>query len=169
MINSNLITLAVLSLLFSGCATKYVEPSNTESTASLTMEANGEGAPLAGLHVRFWHVENAGKCEFWEIEGDRTLMHTMLIGGFPSFSLDDKPMTLAIQSGKKSNFVVTAFSGDLKCALMSEFIPEHGEKYILKFDGILQVFGDSTCSLGLTNNKSQPVDLSQSHLCYKTY
>lgn len=160
--------LTLAGTLLSGCATKYVEPSNT-NTASLTMEAKGEGALLAGIQVRFWHVENAGKCNMWEIEGERTLMHTIHIGGLPTFSYDDKPLTLPIKSGTKSNFLVTATSGDLRCGIISDFVPNVGENYILSFDGVLQAFGNSECSIELSTRQSKSIEGFQEKLCFKPY
>ncbi|MGY5537308.1 hypothetical protein [Vibrio brasiliensis] len=166
---SNLFMLVAFGSLLTGCVTNYVEPNNTENVASLTMEAEGEGALLAGLQVRFWHLENAGKCDMWEIEGERALMHTMQIGGLPTFSYDDKPKTLPIESGEKSNFLVTAISGDLMCAIISDFVPKNGESYILKFDGVLQAFGNSACSIELKSSESQPIESFQERLCFKPY
>ncbi|MGF1747148.1 hypothetical protein [Vibrio cionasavignyae] len=164
-----LLLVSIFGSILAGCATKYVEPTHTDSLAELTMEADGAGAVLAGIQIRFWHVENAGKCDMWEIEGDRTLMHTIEIGGLAGFDGNEERKTLPIVAEVKSSFLVTATSGSLMCGVISDFVPKMGKSYILKFDGALQAVSQSYCNIELTTDNDKPVELFNSHLCFKPH
>ncbi|HIF6199651.1 TPA: hypothetical protein ACX3IX_004623 [Vibrio parahaemolyticus] len=162
----SLLLVPILGAFLTGCASKYVAPEDTDNLTQLTLQAQGDGALLAGIQIRFWHVENAGKCDMWKIEGERTLMHTIENGGFSMFG-DEHSRTLPIATGNKSNFLVTATSGSLMCGVMSDFVPKKDESYILKFDGVLQSIGDSYCSVELTTSDQHPVESFNSQLCFK--
>ncbi|WP_139685791.1 hypothetical protein [Vibrio tasmaniensis] len=163
-----LLIVPILGAFLAGCANKYVAPANTGNLTQLSLQAEGGGASLAGIQIRFWHVDNAGKCDMWKIEGDRTLMHTIEIGGFSMFG-DEQPKTLPIVAGNKSHFLVTATSGSLMCGVMSDFVPKEDESYILKFDGVLKALSNSQCSVELTTSDHNPVESLNSQLCFKPH
>lgn len=162
------IYLALLTTTLTGCvATPYTFPKDTDDVAQITVTADGEGALIPGMQVRFWHIKNVGECGVWEIEGERTLMHTIEVGGI--FGIyDDKPKTLPITIGK-SNYLVTAQSGDLHCALLSEFTPEKDKNYTLHFEGVLEAFNTSHCKIELTGKNGENIQSFKSKLCYKPW